>query len=100
MADKNKIDRSQYSLQRQTLDAEKDMREFGSSRDVAMQKMAARHRASRGLKKAFPKSKPRKRPGVKGGGPGESLHRRATDPRESRPALLGMPTMRRRGRMA
>jgi len=40
------------------------------------------------------------RPGVKGGGPGESLHKRATDPRESRGLLLGLPTARRRGLLA
>ena len=28
---------------------------------------------------------------VKGGAKGESLHKRATDPREARPALLGLP---------
>ena len=38
-----------------------------------------------------------KRPGVKGGGPGESLHRRATDPREARGLLLGLPSHRRTG---
>ncbi len=44
-----------------------------------------------------PKKKTRSRPGVKGGGPGESLHPRATDPRESRGLLLGLSTSRRRG---
>ena len=38
-----------------------------------------------------------KRPGVKGGGPGESLHRRSTDPREARGLLLGLPSHRRTG---
>ena len=43
------------------------------------------------------KKKKRGRPGVLGGGLGESLHKRATDPRERRGLLLGLPTSRRRG---
>ena len=39
----------------------------------------------------------RVRPGVKAGGPGESLHRRSTDPREARGLLLGLPSHRRTG---
>lgn len=46
---------------------------------------------------AIPAKKKRGRPGVKGGGPGESIHKRATDPRESRGLLLGLPTSRRTG---
>ena len=49
---------------------------------------------------SVPKKKARARPGVKGGGVGESLHKRATDPRESRGLLLGLPTARRRGVIA
>lgn len=45
-------------------------------------------------------TKKHKRPGVKGGGPGESLHRRATDPREARALLLGLRSSRSGGRLA
>ncbi len=37
---------------------------------------------------------------VKGGALGESLHKRATDPREARPLLLGTPSLRQPGRFA
>jgi len=48
-------------------------------------------------KSARVRARKHKRPGVKAGGPGESLHRRSTDPREARGLLLGLPSHRRTG---
>ncbi len=48
-------------------------------------------------KKKQPK---KKKKGAKGGAKGESLHKRATDPREARPALLGLKTFSVRTRRA
>jgi len=38
--------------------------------------------------------------GAKGGAKGESIHKRATDPREARPALLDLPTFFQKVRRA
>ena len=62
------IDRSKYSLQRQTLDAEKHMRTTGASRGDSMAAMATQHRKSRSAQPA-PRPKGKKGSFVPSGPP-------------------------------